>query len=150
MSMAGTCTGLAAEAWTTHLARGTCAGRGGTAGADQSVAHREEPSPGRGPGSASSACRLRGDQLSRPEETERSLQKTQYIPSKSWAWLCNVQEEDAHWEHPSRTPHSGLSPSSLLFFPHCPATTSGPDTFFLRASSLRFLLAGTPSLISTT
>lgn len=59
---------------------------------------------------ASSACGLRGGQLSRPEETERSLWKTYCVPSKSWVWLCHMQEEEVHQEHLSRTPGAARFP----------------------------------------
>lgn len=47
------------------------------------VACREGPAMARDLAGASSACGLRGGHLSRPEETERSLWKLSYVPSKS-------------------------------------------------------------------
>lgn len=79
--MAGTLICLAAK--TTYLARGACAGRHGVAGAGEVAACGVGSALAGNLASVSSACGLRGGQLSRTEETERSLYKPSYGQSKS-------------------------------------------------------------------
>lgn len=137
-SMKGTSTGLETKAWATHLARGACVGKGGATGAGTAAAHREGSGLGRALAGVSSACSLWGGQLSRPEETERSLWNTYYVkqvlglimPHVGGASPSGTSVQDT-WGSKSPTP--ACLPPAAFPSPFAAPQASGLGTCFLRA-----------------